>query len=141
MIHEPDYYSFENILQRMLDSVTEEVDKRQGSIIYDALAPAAYELAGAYLDLDNFYKESFVATASGAYLDSRAGECGLERIPATYTKLEASFLDSSGAKIDNIETGSRYAIADMDLYFFVTGKAGDIYTLECEQAWRRRRRA
>ncbi|MCA4936836.1 baseplate J protein, partial [Clostridioides difficile] len=37
--------TYEEILQGMLNKVTNEVDKREGSIIYDALAPCAYFLA------------------------------------------------------------------------------------------------
>ena len=36
--------TYEDILQRMLDRVPDSMDKREGSIIYDALAPAAVEL-------------------------------------------------------------------------------------------------
>lgn len=36
--------TYENILQQMLDRVTSDVDKREGSVIFDALAPAAYFL-------------------------------------------------------------------------------------------------
>ena len=46
--------TYENILQEMLDRVTEDVDKREGSVIYDALAPAAYFLADQYFQLNNF---------------------------------------------------------------------------------------
>ena len=33
--------TFENILSQMLENVKGDVDKREGSIIYDALAPVA----------------------------------------------------------------------------------------------------
>lgn len=36
--------SYEGILQRMLDRVPNTFDKREGSIIFDALAPAAMEM-------------------------------------------------------------------------------------------------
>ena len=49
-----DNNTFENILKRMLDKVPDILDKRQGSIIYDALAPAAAELAQCYISLDVF---------------------------------------------------------------------------------------
>ena len=42
--------SFEDILDRLLENVDDNLDKRQGSIIYDALAPAAAELAQCYID-------------------------------------------------------------------------------------------
>lgn len=36
-----DEMTFDYIMNRMLESVPDTVDKREGSIIYDALAPAA----------------------------------------------------------------------------------------------------
>ena len=36
--------TYEVILKRMLDRIPSTMDKREGSIIYDALAPAAIEL-------------------------------------------------------------------------------------------------
>lgn len=37
------------IKQRMLDAVPSDLNKREGSFIYDALGPAAIELALAYI--------------------------------------------------------------------------------------------
>ncbi|WP_330613358.1 hypothetical protein [Clostridioides difficile] len=34
--------TFENIIKRMLDSVPDTFDKREGSIIYNALVPCCY---------------------------------------------------------------------------------------------------
>ena len=44
-------FTFDNIMNRLLDHVRDDVDKREGSIIYDALAPAALELEMAYSPL------------------------------------------------------------------------------------------
>ena len=46
--------TYENILQQMLSRVTSDVDKREGSVIYDAMAPAAYFLADQYFQLEHF---------------------------------------------------------------------------------------
>ena len=39
--------TFDVILKRMLDRVSNSLDKREGSIIYDAAAPAANEIQNA----------------------------------------------------------------------------------------------
>lgn len=39
-----DQMTFESILSAMLQRVPDTVDKREGSVIYDALSPAAAEL-------------------------------------------------------------------------------------------------
>ena len=44
-----EYFNYDTILQRMLDNVSSKVDKREGSIIYDAIAPCAAELAQMYI--------------------------------------------------------------------------------------------
>lgn len=46
--------TFDVVLDRMLGRVPDSMDKREGAIIYDALAPAAVELQLAYISLDTF---------------------------------------------------------------------------------------
>ena len=43
--------TYESILQRMLDRIPDDMDKREGAVIYDALAPAAVELQLMYIEL------------------------------------------------------------------------------------------
>ena len=57
-------YTFEVILNAMLARVPDTIDKRQGSIIYNALAPAAVELQNMYINLDVILNETFADTAS-----------------------------------------------------------------------------
>ena len=72
-----DEMTFDYIMNRMLESVPDTVDKREGSIIYDALSPAAAELAKAYMELDVVMDETFVDTASLQYLMLRCKERGV----------------------------------------------------------------
>ena len=58
-------YNFGEITNRMLQRVSSNVDKRQGSIIYDAVSPVGLELAKTYLMLQAIEKEAFPDTASG----------------------------------------------------------------------------
>lgn len=79
MAYENRTYPF--LLNRMMDVVREkypELDYREGSIIFDALAPAALELAIAYTELDNVLKESFVPTASRQYILLGCEEVGID---------------------------------------------------------------
>ena len=55
-----EYFDYDTILQRMLDRVPIQIDKREGSIIYNALAPAAAELAQMYILLKNKSDRSHV---------------------------------------------------------------------------------
>ena len=73
--------TYDLILQRMLKRVSTSypnLDTRQGSVIYNALAPAAIELAIAYTELDNVLNESFVDTASRPYLYLACEEMGID---------------------------------------------------------------
>lgn len=72
---------YEVILDRMLERVVEQypnLDAREGSIIYNALAPAALELAIMYVELDNVLNESFVKTASREYVLLKCEEVGID---------------------------------------------------------------
>ena len=51
--------TFEDIMARMLRAVPDTFDKRAGSVIYDALAPAAAELVQLYMACDYVLAESF----------------------------------------------------------------------------------
>ena len=83
--------TFENILNSMLNKVPSSFDKREGSIIYDALAPAAAELAQLYIDLDFTLKETFADTSDRKYLIMRAAERGFEPYGSTYAVARGVF--------------------------------------------------
>lgn len=72
--------TYEVILERMIERVSDQypnLDTREGSIIFNALAPAALELAIMYSALDNCLNESFVATASREYLFRSCEQMGM----------------------------------------------------------------
>jgi len=73
--------TYEVILQRMMDRVTTKypnLDNREGSIIFNALAPAALELAVMYTELSNAINESFVNTASREYILIACEQMGMD---------------------------------------------------------------
>lgn len=119
--------TFESILDRMLEKVPESMDKREGSIIYDALAPAAVELQLMYIELDVILKEAFGDTASREYLIRRAAERGIEPFPASKAILKATYTPTS---ID-IPIGSRFSLNELN--YVVLEKIGDgQLKIECE---------
>lgn len=104
--------TYEVIIQRMLDRIPSEFDKREGSIIYDALAPAAAELAQLYVELDVVLNETFADTATGDYLDRRCAERGLLRKEATYTTVQGEFTPSTVDVVGyRFRCGEHYYIA------------------------------
>lgn len=70
-------YSFDNLVNKMLSNISDKFDKREGSVIYDAIAPAALELANFYIALDMVMNEVFADSASYYYLIKRAAERGI----------------------------------------------------------------
>ncbi|MFC6334286.1 baseplate J/gp47 family protein [Paenibacillus septentrionalis] len=125
-----EHMTYEAILERMLNRVSNSIDKREGSVIYDALAPAAAELAQMYIELDINYNLSFADTASGEYLTRRAAEFGVNRSVATAAVRQGLFYNASHALMD-VPIGTRYAIAD--LTYTVTERISNgVYRLTCE---------
>lgn len=127
---EEDEYTYEAILQRMLTTVPDTIDKREGSIIYDALAPAAAELAQAYIWLTNAINLVFVDTAVDEYLDRLCEQIGIIRQEATAAIKQGNFYDADGNYMD-IEIGSRFTCED--LYWVAIEKISTgVYQMQCE---------
>ena len=117
--------TYESILQDMLRRVTSDVDKREGSIIFDALAPAAYQLAQVYFNLNNFIDLVSGDTAVGEYLDRVVADYGLTRKPATQAirKVVAS---------GSIAAGTRWGLNDTS-YTITEIITGNTYKAVCGQ--------
>lgn len=125
-------YTYEAILQDMMDSIPDELDKREGSIIYNALAPAALKLAQAYMIMDNNFDLVFLDTAAGEYLDRRCEEHGVTRRDSTHSIRKGTFKNSSEALMD-IPLNSRFRIEDI-VYKAIEKISTGVYQLQCEKA-------
>jgi uncharacterized phage protein gp47/JayE len=121
--------TYEFILQRMLNRVLSSnpnLDTREGSIIYNALAPAAVELTSAYIQLDFILNSTFADTASRDYLIQRAAERGLAPYPETFAVLQGEF------NID-VPIGSRFSLANETLNYTVISRiSAGVFRLRCE---------
>jgi uncharacterized phage protein gp47/JayE len=119
--------TYEVILQRMLDRVSDKMDKREAAIIYDALAPAAAELQLMYIEFDIILQETFGDTASREFLIKRAKERGIAPNAATYAVLKGEFTPST---LD-VAIGSRFSLNELN--YSVTSKVSEgVYQLTCE---------
>jgi len=123
--------TYEKILKRMLEKVTAQnpnIDSREGSIIYNALAPAAVEMQNMYIALDTILNETFADTQSREYLIKRCAERGITPYPATKAILKGEF------NID-VPLGTRFSLENTSLNYTVIEKiAYGIFKLECEMA-------
>ena len=73
----------EQLLARMLEEVPEELDQREGSVIYTTLAPVARLLAQQNAMLEELERLLFADTAEGKWLDQAVRDFGLTREEAT----------------------------------------------------------
>lgn len=71
--------TYNEILKSALDMVDDSIDKREGSLIYTALAPICAMLTQAYIALEGFYELGFIESACDKYLDMVAGQFGIFR--------------------------------------------------------------
>lgn len=126
--------TFENILSDMLTYVADrnrELDIREGSMIYTALAPIALELETAYHEMDMILEETFLDTASKEYLIKHGNQIGVDLIEATFGHFEGWF------NID-VKIGSRFNLDEFN--YNVIRKLSDptddipyyIFELVCE---------
>lgn len=128
-------YDYEYFINQALSKVPEGIDTREGSIIYDALAPTCYQLAAFIMQLKNVLLETFVVTATGEYLDYRAQETGLERIEATKAIVRARLTREDGSPF-SVAMGSRFSsIGDDPVYYTVIAAEEEgIFRLQAEIA-------
>ncbi len=118
---------YETILQRMLDRIPKDIGKREGTLIYNALAPAAAELALLYMELDIVWKDMFADTASRDCLIRRAAERGIAPYPATHAILRGAFIPAD----ISIPSNARFRCGEYN-YFIVAKIADGEYQLQCE---------
>jgi uncharacterized phage protein gp47/JayE len=84
-------YTYERLLEDVLNNAPEGIDTRQGSIFYDAVSGVLIKIAKLYTDLDLVVELSRLTTTTGDALDAKAGEYGITRLAATRAKYRAEF--------------------------------------------------
>lgn len=99
-------YTYAYLMELALSFVPDDRDKREGSIIYDALAPFCQLLAAGAIQLKNFYRETYAVTATGKDLDNRVAEQGISRYLATYAVKKVSLADEQGNPV-TVPIGAR----------------------------------
>ena len=101
-------YTYEYLMQLALSHIPDDRDKRQGSIIYDALAPACQLLAAGIMEIKNFYTRTYAVTATDEDLDNRVAEQGVIRYSATYAVKKVQLADSTGNPV-TVPPGTRFS--------------------------------
>jgi len=111
----PEYFTQQTesaIRQRMLDALPSDLDKSEGSYIWDSLSPAAIELALGAIWAQEVLKRGFASTTFGEYLDLRCEEHGLTRkaaLKATGTATKGNPLTVYGTNGTVVAKGFKVA--------------------------------
>lgn len=121
--------TFETLMKRMLARVPDNIDKREGSIIWDAIAPVAVEFVENYIALNTVVQESFADTQSRSYLIKRVSERGLSPKEATKAILKGVFTPATL----NLKMNVRFSCDQLN-YKVIEKIADGEYELECETA-------
>lgn len=119
--------TYETLLQKKLDMVSTKFDKREGSVIYDTLAPNSAETAMMYIQLEWMFQQMFGDTAEREYLIKIARDTrGIEPTKATNAILKGEFNIP-------IKIGERFNLGTIN--YCVTEVINDdlhTYKLKCE---------
>ncbi|BFH65077.1 baseplate J/gp47 family protein [Paenibacillus azoreducens] len=96
----------EEILNRMLGKVPSDIDKSEGSFIWDAQAPVAFMLSEAAIWAQELLRRGFASTAASdddkfrsAELDLRTAEHGIARRAAVASSGRVVFTGKPGTKV------------------------------------------
>lgn len=121
--------TYENILARSLAKVTTSVDKREGSLIMNAIAPVSAEHANIYILLDSIIRNGYVDTADiREYVVYRCRERGIVPYEATKAVLKGKFNAE-------IPVGSRFNHGELNYSakaFIAEAEGYYYYQMECE---------
>lgn len=123
-------YNFDYLMDQLLSNVPTGVSTSEGSLVYAALAPLAFELERAYIELDEVLTQTFADTADYDFLQRRALERGLIPHAATYATAKGVFNCE-------IPEGSRFSIEELT---YISGELLEsseesyTYLMTCEDA-------
>lgn len=124
--------TYEHLMEQLLSNVPTDVSTSEGSVVYSALSPLAYELERAYIEMDVLLKQTYADTSDYDYLELRAKERGLTPIQATYCKKLGVFNVA-------IPTGTRFLISNLywtsgEIHSTPEDYSGFCYVMTCETA-------
>ncbi len=115
--------SYPALMKSALARLPGTMDKREGSMLWDGVAPAMAEVALLYLGLDFVLQATYISSAPREYLIKRAAERGLSPKPASAAVFRAEF-------DVEVPVGSRFSCQDLN--FVVTAKLADGWQAVCE---------
>lgn len=118
---------FYQLMEEMLAEVPSKYDKRESSMIYNALAPCAMALSKFYTAIENITDETYPDTASVENLERWAMFAGVQRHQATYAIVtgEANIYPA---------IGDRFYLGNYNYIVTALSETQYQFTLRCEQS-------
>lgn len=120
--------TYEEIMERMLSRIPDNIDKREGSIVFDAIAPCAIELIQLYEQIDWAMNQSFIDTAEREYLILKGRERGLSPFPAKAAEIEAYITPLEM----QLPIGTRFTCNGLNYFISTLAAQPGKYYLTCE---------
>lgn len=121
-------HDFDYFLDKLLSQISDDLDKREGSIVYDAIAPCAAALAEQSLLMANLVLQSHRETATGEFLDYASHDDGTNREPATFAKAKATATDENGNTVTSISVGDRFSSIGAEPIFYSVVQVNNDYS-------------
>lgn len=91
--------TYEAIRKRILDNMTNDIDKREGSFVSNMISPVGVEFAKYYIELDNILSIMFLEDATNEYLDKKVYDFGIERKMGTVARGTIKVTGENGTHI------------------------------------------
>ena len=101
--------TYENLMRETLDRVSQAYDKRDGSMIYNAIAALCFEVAMLYGALDFVFDATYIDTAPREYLIKRAADRSLYPRPA-----KSAIYYANIDRADPVPAGTRFSVEDLN---------------------------
>lgn len=124
-------WKYADLIKGMLANVPDDIDKREGSIMFYTLSPTAYFLSRQNYMLGYLALELFADTAGGEWLERVTNDFGINREFATQALRQINTYDTKKNPYD-VPIGTRFAIDEVTFELtekIDTGK----YKALCEQ--------
>lgn len=127
-------YSYEALQKLKLSVITDELDKREGSVIWNTISANSYALSIAFTQMGLNQVNMFPDTASRKFLIRHCAQRGITPRAATYPVIKGQFFTSvvTGSSF-NPSIGTRFTVENTSLVYVVTKQVEDgIFELTCE---------
>ena len=122
--------TYEQLMEEALGRVSDDIDKRPGSMVWNGNAPCLAEMAQLYLALDFVFTATYVNSAPREYLIKRAADRSIFPKAATPAVLRAKMNM-------NVPVGTRFSLEDINFVVIKQlGSEGEdfVHLVECETA-------